>query len=231
MQSLSLQCLLSALTQAGGGSLLFRFASSVQSCCGEGGALQAAIAVCGEHSPCSGHTGFAPHRGVCAFPVYTAQAPGCSIWSGPCVECSSSFRVLHKSADSVVPAFCAFPGLSGSARGLGALSPGAARLFPPRPQRAAGVPAACICSEELASSHDPPSSGFSGSLQIGTSGLFAGWEGVASLGLSLPLSPSPSSFLQRGWAGSSLEFLSPFVLRTSGSVFRPVNFLPYSPTV
>ena len=55
-------------------------------------------------------------------------------------------------------------------------------------------------------------------------GRLAGWEGVASLGLSLPLSPPPASFLQRGWGGSSLEFLSPFVLRTAGGVFRPVNF-------
>ena len=55
-------------------------------------------------------------------------------------------------------------------------------------------------------------------------GLFAGWEGVASLGLSLPLAPPPASFLQRGWGGSSLEFLSPFVLPTAGGVFRPVNF-------
>ena len=54
--------------------------------------------------------------------------------------------------------------------------------------------------------------------------LFAGWEGVASLGLSLPLAPPPASFLQREWGGSSLEFLSPFVLRTAGSVFQPVNF-------
>ena len=54
-------------------------------------------------------------------------------------------------------------------------------------------------------------------------GLFAGWEGVASLGLSSPLSPPPASYLQRGWGGSSLEFLSPFVLRTAGGVFRPVN--------
>ena len=44
--------------------------------------------------------------------------------------------------------------------------------------------------------------------------------------------PLPSaSYLQRGWAGSSLEFLSPFVLRTTGSVFGPVNFLPCCPTV
>ena len=82
-------------------------------------ALQADVAVCGERSPCSGHTGFAPHRGVCAFPVYTAQAPGCSIWSGPCVECGSRFRVLHKSADSVAPACCVFPATAAqAARGL-----------------------------------------------------------------------------------------------------------------
>ena len=55
-------------------------------------------------------------------------------------------------------------------------------------------------------------------------GLFAGWEGVASLGLSLPLSPPPASYLQRRWSGSSLEFLSPFVLRTAGGVFLVVNF-------
>ena len=158
----SLQCLISALTQAGGGDLLFRFTSSVQSCCGEGGALQTDIVVCGEHSPCSGHTGFAPYRGICAFPIPTAQAPGCSIWSGPCIECSSSFWVLHKSADSVAPAFCAFPSLSGSgSQRLGRTLPGCGAPFPSTaPGRAAGqVPAACVCSEELASSRDPPGGG------------------------------------------------------------------------
>ena len=34
--------------------------------------------VCAECSQCLGHTGFAPTHGMCAFPVYTAQAPGCS---------------------------------------------------------------------------------------------------------------------------------------------------------
>ena len=35
--------------------------SLVQSCCGERGALQANVTgLCGEHSQCSGHTGFAP---------------------------------------------------------------------------------------------------------------------------------------------------------------------------
>ena len=50
------------------------------------------------------------------------------------------------------------------------------------------------------------------------------WEGVASLGLSLPLSPPPASYLQRGWGGSSLGFLSPFILRTACSVFRRLTF-------
>ena len=168
----SLRCLISALTQAGVGGLLFRFTSSVQSCCGEGEALQTNIAVCGEHSPCSGHTGFAPHRGVCAFPVYTAQAPGCSIWSGPCVECGSRFRVLHKSADSVAPACCVFPATAAQA----------ARGLAPSPQVR---PAFSLCGP---SAHHR--SGLRKSLDR-SRGLFAGWEGVASLGLSLPLAPPP----------------------------------------
>ena len=67
-------------------------------CCGEGGTLQTNITgvfgewsqwfsrtgvapdhgVCGECSQCLGHTGFVPTHGMYAFPVYTAQAPGCS---------------------------------------------------------------------------------------------------------------------------------------------------------
>ena len=53
--------------------------SLVQLCCGEGGTLQTNITgVCGECLQCMDHTGFAPTHGVCAFAVYTAQAPGCS---------------------------------------------------------------------------------------------------------------------------------------------------------
>ena len=53
--------------------------SLVHSCCGETGTLQTNITgICGESSQCLGHTGFAPTHGVCAFPVYTAQASGCS---------------------------------------------------------------------------------------------------------------------------------------------------------
>ena len=166
---------------------------------------------------------FRPHW-VCpvqeclCFPVYTAQAPGCSIWSGPCVDCGSSFRVLHKSADSVALAFCAFPGLSISgSQGLGRTLPGFRCTFSPRfgapsplcghfRARQWGACALCLFSR--------------GSWPLATT-LPAG---VASLGLSLPLAPPPASYLQWGWAGSSLQFLSPFVLRTAGGVFLLVNF-------
>ena len=137
--------------------------SLVQSCYGEGGALQTDIAVCGEHSPCSGHTGFAPYRGVCAFPVYTAQAPSCSIWSVPCTACGSSLRAPHKERTRLH--LCFVPSLvpaAQAARSLrGALSPGAAHPLPSAAPAsvsapAGRVPAACVCSQELASSRDPP---------------------------------------------------------------------------
>ena len=118
-----------------------------------------------------------PVQGCLAFPVCTAQAPGCSIWSRPCVDCGSSFRVLHKSTGSVVPEFCAFPGLSGSgSQRLGALSPGAAHFFPLRPQRAAGL--------------------VSGSLQTGPRACLPGGRGWLLWGcvcpFPLPLPPTSS---------------------------------------
>ena len=76
--------------------------------------------MCGECSQCLGHTGFVPAHGMCAFPVYTAQAPGCSV--GNCLwqamgckhfpglsRSGSGSRVVHKGSDLVGPAFCALP--------------------------------------------------------------------------------------------------------------------------
>ena len=52
--------------------------SLVQLCCGEGRTLQTNITgLCGKCSQCLGST-FAPTHSMCAFTVYTAQAPGCS---------------------------------------------------------------------------------------------------------------------------------------------------------
>ena len=74
-----------------------------------------------------------PVQGCLCFPHLHCSGSRLLYMEGPCVECGSSFRVLHKSADLVAPAFCAFRGLSvQAARGLSALSPDAARLFPPR---------------------------------------------------------------------------------------------------
>ena len=104
----SLRCLISALTQAGRGDLLFRFTSSVQSCCGEGGALQADVAVCGEHSPCSGQAarsfgGFSPGA-ACLFPPRRAAraARGLRVLS-PGAACLFAPRQAARVARGLAP--------------------------------------------------------------------------------------------------------------------------------
>ena len=207
------------------------FASSIQSCCGEGGALQADVAVCGEHSPCSGQ----------AASSSGALSPGAARPSPPrrVARVARGLRAFSPGAACLLPlqrvawaarGLCApcprrgvpFPFVAsgpGSQR-FGALSPGAVRLFPPwRAAREARGLAPSPRARRAFSLRGPSGSGLRKSLDRNR-GLFAGWEGAASLGLSLPLSPPPASYLQRGWAGSSLEFLSPFVLRTAGGVFR-----------
>ena len=69
---------------------MFRFACSVVLRGGRGAAdksywpVWGALTVFRPHWVC-------PRSRVCALPVYTAQAPGCSIWSGPCIACGSQF--------------------------------------------------------------------------------------------------------------------------------------------
>ena len=70
--------------------------SLIQSCCGEGGPLQTNITgMCGECSQCFSRTGFAPAHGVCAFPVYTAQALGCS--AGELSEAGPGLHAIPRS--------------------------------------------------------------------------------------------------------------------------------------
>ena len=70
--------------------------SLVQPCCGKGETLQTNITgMCGECSQCLGHSGFAPTHRACAFPVYTAQAPGCS--AGELSKVGPGFRALPRS--------------------------------------------------------------------------------------------------------------------------------------
>ena len=148
----------------------------VQSCCGEGGTLQTNITgLCGECAQCLGHTGFAPAHGVCAFPVYSVQALGCSArnclrWALGCMHVpglshsGSGSQVLHKGVLCFVP----FPGPSNSGdqvpgeRSRPQLRAASYRL--PLPtcsvfwvynQRAfSDVP--CVSSGELISGCDPP---------------------------------------------------------------------------
>ena len=72
----SLQCLISTLTQGGKGGHLFRLTGSVVVWGRRNTATKSLACVGSARS--LGHSGFAPAHGVCAFPVYIAQVPGCS---------------------------------------------------------------------------------------------------------------------------------------------------------
>ena len=153
--------------------------SLFQSCCGEGGPLQTnIIGVCGECSQCFSCT-VAPTHGMCAFPVYTAQAPGCSAGNSlrqalGCVHfpglshSGSGSRVLPKAQIHLGLHFVSFPGPSSSGdqvlaeRSHPQVGGGSYRL--PHPSRSvfwvyngcafSGVP--CVSSGELISGCDPP---------------------------------------------------------------------------
>ena len=111
----SLQCLISALTQGGGGGHFFRL--TVQSGCGEGGTLQTNNT--GMCLQCLSHTGPVPAHGACALPAHIAQVLGCSRnHLRPALGCmhlpglsrsGSGTQVVLRGADSVGPAFCALP--------------------------------------------------------------------------------------------------------------------------
>ena len=115
--------------------------------------------------------------------LYRERALSCVHFPGLSHSGSGS-RVLHKGADSVGPAFCAFRvGAAQAARSLtSALSPGQRDFSPPRPRlsfrvQRSGAP--CVSSGELISGCDPPSgcqpSRISGSLWLETGSLFAVW--------------------------------------------------------
>ena len=135
--------------------------SLVQSCCREGGALQTNVTgVCGEHSQCSGHTGFAPAHGCVLSPstpfrlLAALQGVGPELlalprpkplrfrFSGP-----PQRRRLGWGADWVGPAFCAFPTRAAQAarRLTSALSPGAVRLLPSTVPASVSARASPVC--------------------------------------------------------------------------------------
>ena len=127
--------------------MVSRLGSLVQSCCGEGGALQTNVTVLCVGRTCSvpATPGLPPFMGVC-FPRLHCSGSRLLYLEGPCVACGSSFWVLHKSIDSVGPAFCAFPAQAAqAARSLtGALSPGAVRLLPSVVPACFRLPVGCV---------------------------------------------------------------------------------------
>ena len=86
-----LQCLISALKQGGKGGHLFRLTCSVVLWGGRNTTNKYHWHVW-ECSQCMDHTGFAPTHDVCAFPVYMAQAPGCS--AGELSKAGPGFHAL-----------------------------------------------------------------------------------------------------------------------------------------
>ena len=211
--------------------------SLVQSCCGEGGALQTNITgLCGEHSWFSGHTGFAPAGGRCVcFPclhcsgsrlLSREQALCCVDFPG-LSRSDSGFQVFHRSTDSVGPAFCAFPCRSSS--GSQELDEHTLPRFrAPYPLRGPSLSfcAPCVSPGDLSSSCDPP--GGCRPSRISRKSLVRSWKPVCSLigdavpgakfaPFSSPLPPASSG----GWASlkpasSSLVFAQPLVLGTGG---------------
>ena len=118
----SLQCLISALTQAGGGGLLFRLLVSSH---------------CGEGRRC--------------FPVYAAQACGCSIWSVPCAMAQFQPSGVPQKRGVGCACVCAFPVRAAQAVGsfIGALSPGAAHLLPSAVPASVSARASWVCAPSL----------------------------------------------------------------------------------
>ena len=172
------------------------FASLFQSCCGEGGALQADVAVCGELSLCSGQAacsfgGLSPDA-VRLFPPQRASRmarglrafyPGAAYLFPP--------RRAARAARGLVPSPWAHPRLFPPWRAARAAR-GLPRPLPPRPQRAPPVGSQEVFRQEQGSVCSVGGGGFSGA--------------------EFTLYPPAASYLQWGWGSSSLEFLSPFVL-------------------
>ena len=138
--------------------------SLVQSCCREGGALQTNVTgVCGEHSQCSGHTGFAPAHECVLSPPTLLRLPAALYGVGPVLRAVPVFGYSTKTWTRLGLRFV--PSLAQAAQATrsltGALSPGAVCLLPSMVPASAStcasrVPAPCVCSWELTSNRDPP---------------------------------------------------------------------------
>ena len=181
--------------------------SLVLSRCREGGALQTDIAVWGEHSQCSGHTGCAfAHRCVLS-PTTLLRLLAALYGAGPALRAVPVFQYYTKAQIRLGLHFV--PSATREAqvtRSLtGALSPGVVRLLPSVvlasvSAHTSRVCAACVYSWELASSRDPPGgcrpSRISGSLWLENGGLLQFGRGCHLCGRVCPFPLPPASCLR-----------------------------------
>ena len=219
-------------------------------CYREGGTLQTnTICVCGECLQYLGHTVFAPTHSVCAFPVYTAQAPGYSAGElsgvGPGLHAlprSTQLRLRFSGTPQrhrqLCLRFVPFPGPSSSGDqvfGEHTLPWYHASYHLPGPSRLvfcvcsciSGVP--CVSSGKLISDCDPPDvcqlSRIPGRLgqRLRTCSQFG--RGCPFLFFQLWLAPTCLCASSGGWAGpqlasSPLVFAQSFVLCAARQCLR-----------
>ena len=111
--------------------------------------------VCGEHSQCSGHTGFVPARGCVLSPSTLLRLPAALYRAGPAWRVVPVFGYSTKARTRLGLRFVPSPAAAQAARSLtGALSPLKRAFSPPwsQPVSAHAGP----MRRELASSCDPP---------------------------------------------------------------------------
>ena len=166
--------------------------------------------LCVGSTPCVPATLGLPRSRVSVLsPSTLLRLPAALYGAGPALR---AVPVPHKSADSVAPAFCVFPGLSGSgSQRPGALSTGVPRLFPPRPQRAPPVGSQGVLRQDPGPVCPVGGGGFSGA-------EFA------------PFPSPPASYLQRGWPALLWSFSVPLFCEPPAVCSSRLIF-PHSPTV
>ena len=154
---------------------MFRFACSVV--LWEEGALQTNVTgLCGEHSQCSGHIGFAPAKTGYAFPSTLLRLLAALYGAGPALPAVPVFGYSTKAQTQLHLRFVPSPARAAqAARSLtGALSPGSARLLP------SAVPASgSACASRV---HAPPL------LHVPSPSPCPGWSGVCTFS---PPQPQP----------------------------------------
>ena len=227
---------------------MFSFACSVA--CGEGGALQTyRWRVWGEHSQCSGHTGFAPAHGCVLSPSTLLRLSAALSGAGPALRAVAVFRYSTKVRTRLGLRFVLSPAPAAqAARSLtGMLSPGAVRLFPSAVPASVSAHASRVHLVSVLRSWSLASPSWRMStIQNLRESLVRNWRPVCSVGgdavSGAEFAPFPSPCLLPpagdGPVRSRLALLwdrsvLPLFCEWARSVFRLVNFLSLScyPTV